>query len=398
MSSANLLVVGGGLVGLATAYQALRAAPGLEVLVVEKEAKVAQHQSSHNSGVLHAGVYYAPQSLKARLCTAGKRELEAFAPEHGIRVERNGKLVVAVRESELPALERIAENARANLVEGVVELDDDAFREVEPSARGLRAVYSPGTGVVDFAAVAVALADEICARGGRVVFNAEVKFLAERSSAVRVVTTAGDFEAARVITCGGLQSDRLAALTDQAEGVRIVPFRGRWYELSTKAAELCRGHIYPVPDPRMPFLGVHVSRRIDGTVWAGPNAVLAAGREVYGRGVDARDLANTLSYAGFWRLARRYAAVGAREMLEDQMRRAYLRRVREYLPDVELADLCTRHVGVRAQAVSKDGALVDDFVIRSSARVTHVVNAPSPGATSCLAIGRHLISMADLDG
>ncbi len=388
---ADLVIVGAGLVGLATAYQAQRADPGLRVIVVDKEAAVGQHQSSHNSGVLHAGVYYAPGSLKAQLCLAGKRQLEEFAAEHQIPVVRNGKLVVAVKEAELPGLARILANARANGVPDVADLDAASLRGVEPAVRGIRAVYSPQTAVVDFGAVACALAEEVRAAGGEVLLGTQVHAITTTSSAVRVTTSTGDLRADRLVTCAGLHADRLAAMTGDGAGIRTVPFRGRWYQLSERAASLCRGHVYPVPDARLPFLGVHVSRRIDGQVWAGPNAVLAGGRESYGGGMNLRDLSATLGYPGFWRLARRYAVSGAREMVEDHLRRAYLRRIREYLPDVTLGDLGERHAGIRAQAVGRDGKLVDDFVVRTGPRVAHVLNAPSPAATSSLAIGAYLV-------
>lgn len=398
MADSDLVVVGAGLVGLATAYQALRARPGLRVVVLDKEPAVARHQSSHNSGVLHAGVYYAPGSLKARLCGAGKRELEAYAAERGVQVVRNGKLVVAVREDELPALARLAVTARANGVEGLRELDASGLREVEPAVRGLRALHSPGTAVVDFAAVAAALAGDVVALGGRLRLGEAVVALRTTAAGAAVTTGHDELSAGHVITCGGLQSDRLARLSGYHGGVRIVPFRGRWYELSTRAAALCRGHVYPVPDPRLPFLGVHVSRRVDGQVWAGPNAVPAGGREAYDGGVSWRDVADTLRFPGSWRLAARYAGAGAREVVEDAVRRAYLRRVQEYLPDVALSDLGPRHVGIRAQAVSRDGQLVDDFLLHRAGPVLHVLNAPSPAATSCLAIGRHLVGELGLSG
>lgn len=387
----DLVVVGAGLVGLATAYQAQRANPGLHVVVVDKEAVVGLHQSSHNSGVLHAGVYYAPGSLKAQLCLAGKRQMEEFARDHGIPVVRNGKLVVAVKESELPALARIFESARANGVPDLVELDAVGLRQVEPAVSGVRAVYSPQTAVVDFGAVAHALADEVRAAGGEVRLGTQVHAIAATPTEVRITTSTTDLQADRLVTCAGLQADRLAAMTGDDAGIRTVPFRGRWYQLSERAASLCRGHVYPVPDSRLPFLGVHVSRRIDGQVWAGPNAVLAGGREAYDGGINLRDLRSTLGYPGFWRLARRYAVSGAREMAEDHLRRAYLRRIREYLPDVVLADLGQRRAGIRAQAVDRDGKLVDDFVVRTGPRVAHVLNAPSPAATSSLAIGSYLV-------
>lgn len=390
----DLIVVGGGLVGLSTAYQAIKADPKLRVTVLEKEDDVARHQSSRNSGVLHAGLYYPPGSLKARLCVAGKAEVEEFAERHGIPIEQNGKLVVAVNESELPHLATIFDHACANGVVRARKVSPSELREIEPAVRGLAAIHSPSTAVIDFGALARALANEITTRGGRVVAGAQVHAIREGPNSVVVSTSAGDFSSRRLITCGGLQSDRLAAMTHGRPPVRIVPFKGSWYSLSARASTLCRGNIYPVPDPGKPFLGVHVSRRIDGSVWVGPNATLAGSRERYDGKFSLPDLKDTMSYRGFWTFARHNVSVGIREALDDRSRRFYLRRVQQYLPDVERGDLEEKHMGIRAQAIWPNGSLVEDFLIHGSGRVAHVLNAPSPAATSCLAIGRHVLRQA----
>ena len=387
----DLIVVGGGLVGLSTAFQAIKANPNIRLAVLEKENVVSLHQSSRNSGVLHAGLYYPPGSLKARLCVAGKIEVEEFAERHDIQIERNGKLVVAVDQSELSYLDTIFDHACANGVVGAKKVSQAEMREIEPAVQGLAAIHSPTTAVLDFSAVARALANEITKRGGLVVTGAEVNAIRERTDAVVVSSTAGDFESLQLITCGGLQSDRLAAMTHGRSPVSIVPFKGSWYALSSRANSLCRGNIYPVPDPGAPFLGVHVSRRIDGSVWVGPNATLAGSRERYDGRPDLRDLKGIVASRGFRKFARRNVSVGLREMLDDRSRRFYLGRVRKYLPDVERVDLEEKHMGIRAQAISRDGSLVEDFLIHGKGRVAHVLNAPSPAATSCLAIGRHVL-------
>ncbi len=398
---ADVVVIGAGIVGLATAWTLLGDRPGARVVVVDKEDHVAAHQSSHNSGVVHAGVYYAPGSLKARLCREGKTALERFCADRGIPLRHNGKVVVAVEESELGRLADLGRRAAANGVEGLRELDAGGLRSLEPNVAGIRALHSPTTGVVDFALVCRVLADEVRERGGEVLLGHEITDVAERPDEV-VVTTADQADqpgraertlrARRVVACAGLQADRVAALTGHAGDERIVPFRGSWYVLGRP--ELVNGNVYPVPDPRLPFLGVHLTPRVDGEVWVGPNAVLAGAREGYRRGsVDVRDVRDWLGFGGFWRLAGRYAGVGAREVVEDRSRRLYLRQVRRYVPEVRLDDLRRGPSGIRAQAVGADGAMVEDFSIGGSDRVLHVRNAPSPAATSSLAIARHLVDL-----
>lgn len=386
----DVVVVGAGILGLATAWTLLGDRPGARVAVVDKEHRVAAHQSSHNSGVVHAGVYYAPGSVKARLCRDGKRRLEAFCAERGVPILHNGKVVVAVDGSELPALAELARRATTNEVEGLRELDATGVRALEPNVRAVRGLHSPRTGVVDFRLVCRVLADEIRERGGEILLTCAVEDLEGRAGEVVVRTARGELVADHVVACAGLQSDRVAAMTGDAGDARIVPFRGSWYVL--RRPELVNGSVYPVPDPRLPFLGVHLTPRIDGSVWVGPNAVLATAREGYRRGaVDARDLADTLGFAGFWRLAGRYAASGARELVEDRSRHLYARAVRRYVPDVTAGDLARGPTGIRAQSVAADGSMVEDFSIGGSGRVLHVRNAPSPAATSSLAIARELV-------
>lgn len=384
----DVLVVGAGIVGLATAYRLRERLPGRSVVVVDKEDRVGAHQSSHNSGVLHAGVYYAPGSDRARLCTTGKVQLEAFADRHGIPRIQPGKVVVAVDPEEFGRFEALRERALANGVPGLRELSRGELAEIEPNVAGLRALHSPGTGSIDFAEVCRVLADVLHDREVDVRLRTEVVGMEERSDEVVLTTSTGELRAATVVTCAGLQSDRVAAMTGGASGPAIVPFRGAWYVLRPAAATLVRGHVYPVPDPRLPFLGVHLSPRVDGEVWIGPNAVLAAGREAYGGRLHARDLADVARSPGFWRLARRFWRTGARELVQDRVRGAYLREVQRYVPALTADDLADRRpVGIRAQALGRDGTLVDDFVLEETRRVVHVRNAPSPAATAAFAIG-----------
>jgi L-2-hydroxyglutarate oxidase LhgO len=391
---ADLAVVGGGIVGLATALRLLEARPGLRLLVLEKEGRLAAHQTGRNSGVIHSPNTYAPGSLKARLCTEGMRDALAFASEQGVPYERRGELIVATAEEELPRLAAIAERARANGVE-LRELGPEAMREVEPEVRGLRALHVPGTGIVDWERFALAVAAEVRARGGEIRTGAEVTAIRGTSGGLVLATTAGDVAAGSLVTCAGLHSDRLAAMTGHGRGIRIVPFRGDYAVLRPEARRFCRTLIYPVPDPRFPFLGVHLTRRIDGEVWAGPNAVLAFGREAYRRrDVDPRELAAILGDRGFLRLAGRYWRTGATEMVRDLSRRLFLRALRRYTPGLQLADLAWGPSGIRAQALRRDGTLVEDFAVTGGAHVLHVQNAPSPAATASLAIGRVLAAKA----
>jgi L-2-hydroxyglutarate oxidase LhgO len=379
----DVVLVGGGIVGLATAYRIRRQRPDLAVTVLEKETRVGRHQSSHNSGVLHAGIYYAPGSRKAELCRRGKEAMERFAVDHGIAVDRNGKLVVAVDERELPGLAALIERATANGVPGLRELDADELHEVEPNVAGIRALHSPSTAVVDFGAVCDALAQEVDVRT-----NVEVVELAENSSAVRVTTTDGDLEANAAIVCAGLWSSRLARGAGFSADIQIVPFRGSWVALRPSGAALVRGNIYPVPDPELPFLGVHLTKRIDGSVWAGPNAVLSL--------ADRSLVRDAVRFGGLWRLARREARVAAHEFHLSHRRRAALAELNRYVPELRHDDVewTNRPFGVRAQAVRRDGTLVDDFVIEGDGRVVYVLNAPSPAATASLAIGDVLATEA----
>jgi L-2-hydroxyglutarate oxidase LhgO len=394
---ADVAIIGAGIVGLATALRLLEARPQLRLVVLEKEATIGVHQTGHNSGVLHAGLYYEPGSLKARLCREGKRDLEAYCAARGIPVERTGKLVIALDASELPRLEALKRRALENEVPGLEEVGPERIRELEPHAVGIRALWSPGTAIVDFSAVARAYEADVAERGALVETSRAVRGISRLGDEMVVATTRGDLLARRIIACAGLQADRVALMAgdDAPDRPRIVPFRGDYYTLTPEARHLVRGLIYPVPDPRFPFLGVHLTRRIDGGVLAGPNAVLATAREGYRRtDLSIGDVVGSVSYPGFLRLAARFWRTGAAEMWRDWSKRAFLADLRRFVPALEGRHLVFGPSGVRAQALARDGRLVDDFLLGGSERVLHVLNAPSPAATSSLAIGRVLAGEA----
>lgn len=393
----DVVVVGAGIVGLATARELLRRRPGARLAVLERETRIAPHQSGHNSGVIHSGIYYAPGSLKARLCVAGSRELYAYCEEHGIPTERCGKVIVATDSDELDRLRTLYERGLANGVRGLEVIGPEQLRELEPHCRGIRAIWSPDTGIVDHAQVAHAYAADVRAAGGEIHTGRPVTALRVGASEVVLETPAGEVRTASLITCAGLQADRVARLSGGAVEPRVVPFRGDYWQLAPTARSLVRNLIYPVPDPAFPFLGVHATRRLGtGERWLGPNAVLAFAREGYGRlTVAPRDLAEVLGSPGFRRLARKYWRMGALEMWRDASKRAFWASVRRYLPDVRLEDMVPGPSGVRAQALDNAGTLIDDFVVDAQGtRVLHVRNAPSPAATSSLAIARLIADQA----
>jgi L-2-hydroxyglutarate oxidase len=384
----DLAVVGAGLLGLASAYRLLERSPRLRIVVLEKEPGPARHQSGHNSGVVHAGLYYAPGSLKAQLCRAGAAALREKCGEWEIPVIRRGKLVVASSEAELERLAELERRGRENGIDGLQMLDGDELRRIEPDVQGVRALHVPETSVVDFKLVAARLTDELRARRVEFRFGARLTGVEARTGHVRMQTTAGDIEASALVACAGLQSDRVAELAGAAPGVRIVPFRGAYWQLSDTAAALVRGLVYPVPDPSFPFLGVHFTRGADDRVTAGPNAVPALAREGYRRtAFSLRDSREAFLWPGFARLARRYAKTGAVEIWRDSVKAAAVAEMRRYIPAISMRDVNRGGSGIRAQAMSPQGLLVDDFVIEDGPASLHVLNAPSPAATSCLAIG-----------
>lgn len=388
----DVIVVGGGIVGLSTAMILLQRRPGSGVLVLEKEARLASHQSGRNSGVIHAGVYYAPGSLKARLCVAGARATREFCDEHGLPYRDTGKLVVATDEAELSRMEALHERATANGLT-LERLDAAELRRREPRVRGVGALFSPTTGIVDYRQVSAALAGEIERLGGEIRTGVTVTGIDESCDAVRVmVAREGEpdepMSARRLVSCAGIQADRLARLAGLKPHVRTVPFRGEYYRLPEARADLVGTLIYPVPDPELPFLGVHLTLMMDGSVTVGPNAVQGWAKEGYGRfALDLRDAAEVLTYPGWWRFVRRHLRSGLDEQLSSWSKAAYLARVRRYCPSVAAADLTSMQVGIRAQAIRADGSPVEDFLVLTTGRTLHVLNAPSPAATSALPIG-----------
>lgn len=392
MESWDIVVVGGGIVGLATAFQLTERYAGCRPLVLEKEPEVALHQTGRNSGVLHSGIYYKPGSLRALNCRAGKQAMEAFCAEHGVAYEICGKVIVAVNDAELPALERIFDRGQQNGVRCEM-IDADRLKELEPHVAGVRAIHVPESGIVNFRQVALKLAELVRARGGQVVCGADVVDVKRGEAGVKVRTRDGGvFDGRFLVTCAGLQCDRVTRLAGDPSPARIVPFRGEYYELKPSARHLCRNLIYPVPDPSFPFLGVHFTRMVDGTVECGPNAVLAFAREGYRkRIIRAADMLDYMSYSGFLKLAAKHWKVGAGEMWRSFSKQAFVRALQRLIPEIRSEDLEPGRAGVRAQAVQPDGTMVDDFLIVSSERAVHVCNAPSPAATSSLNIGKLIV-------
>ncbi len=395
--SHDTIIVGAGILGLAVARELLARRPGERVLVVEREAAPAAHQSSHNSGVVHGGIYYAPGSLKARLCVTGAARLYAYCEANAIDVRRIGKLIVALTPDELPALEELERRAHANGVTGVKRLDADALRAVEPHASGIAALHSPATGIVDFGAVCRRLASDVTAAGGELRCDWQVSAVTPTATGLRLRSATGDeAHAARAVFCAGLWSDRLAVLAGADPDPRIVPFRGAYLQLRPERHELVRGLIYPVPDPRLPFLGIHLTPTIDGAVLIGPSALLATARDGYRPAtLRAEDIRDTLAWPGTWRMARRWWRTGLTEARLAASHRAFTAAAARYVPAVAPEDLIAGPAGVRAQAVARDGRLVDDFLLSTTPRAIHVRNAPSPAATSALALAELIADRAD---
>jgi L-2-hydroxyglutarate oxidase LhgO len=385
-------VVGGGILGVAAARLLARERGGDGVLLLEKEPVLARHQTGHNSGVVHAGIYYQPGSLKARLCRRGGELLRTFCAEQAIAFAACGKVVLAHNDRELEGLRRLAERASANEVPGLRWLDQAALADLEPHAVALAALHSPSTALVDFGAVTAALAAQLRSLGGEIRTATEVTAIHPSPGGATVELRRGEqLEADRVLVCAGLQADRLARASGAAADPRIVPFRGEYWKLRPERSDLVRGLIYPLPDPSLPFLGVHLGRRIDGEVWIGPNAVLALAREGYGRfTLSSRDIADTLAWPGTWRMMTRHWRTGVQELYRSFSKGALLATARRHVPELRSGDLQRAGAGVRAQALDRDGALCDDFAITTSGRVVWVRNAPSPAATSSLAIAEEL--------
>lgn len=389
------VIIGGGIVGLGVALEITCRFPHLRLLLLEKEDRVARHQSGHNSGVIHSGVYYKPGSLKARLCVTGAAAMVEFCRAHAIPHQVCGKVIVATDTQDLPRLEQLHRRGEANGLTGLRLIGPEELREVEPHAAGLRALIVPSTGITDYAAVCEKYAELITARGGTILTSAAVTAIRRMPNQIVVETPRGEFSSEALINCAGLFSDRIARMAGDEPGVRIIPFRGEYYDLVPERSSLVRSLIYPVPHPHFPFLGVHFTRRITGKVDAGPNAVLALAREGYRhRDVSLRDLASSLTFPGFWRMARQHWRNGLDEWHLSLSKPAFVRALQRLIPAVCKSDLVRGGSGVRAQALKLDGTLVDDFLFVASGKVLHVLNVPSPAATASLAIGKTIVDTA----
>jgi L-2-hydroxyglutarate oxidase len=391
MTSSDLIVIGGGIVGLATAWRFHQRYPGRSITLLEKEAAVAEHQTGRNSGVLHSGIYYKPGSLKAINCRTGKIAMEEFCREHGVPYDVCGKVIVAVDEKERPALERIHQRGIENGID-CEPIDVPRLKELEPHVAGIAALHVRSTGIVNYRKVCEKIAELLTASGHKIVLQGEARAIRRDGDRTRVETAKQEFSGKLLVNCAGLQADRVAQLAGVDPGCRVVPFRGEYFELKPSAQHLCRNLIYPVPDPAFPFLGVHFTRMIDGGVECGPNAVLAFAREGYTFGTfKLRDLADSLAYPGFLRLAAKHWKMGAREMWRSLSKSAFVTALQRLMPEIKGDDLLPAQAGVRAQAVAPDGQLVDDFLIRAASGMIHVLNAPSPAATSALNIGNLVV-------
>jgi L-2-hydroxyglutarate oxidase len=387
----DIVIVGAGIIGLTTAHRLLERRPDQTIVIVEKESDIARHQTGHNSGVIHAGLYYAPGSLKARMCLDGRAQLMAFCDEQSVPYEVCGKVVVATEPVELPRLDALTERARANGVD-VTRLDRSRLRELEPHCEGIAGLHVPSTGIVDYSQVCATLRRVLSDRGVEIRTSSPVQSISEKSGAIDVVVPAGAIRASLLVNCAGLHSDRVAKMAGaHTGGIRIMPFRGEYFELAPDRRFLCRNLIYPLPDPAFPFLGVHLTRMIDGSIHAGPNAVPALAREGYTwRAVDGRDLAEVLGGLRTYRLAKKYWRTGAGEIRRSLSKRAFTTALQRLCPEIDRDDLVPSHAGVRAQALDRSGKLIDDFAFAETAHGVHVVNAPSPAATASFAIGAHI--------
>ena len=394
-SQYDIAIIGGGILGLSTAMQLLERAPQWKVAVIEKEDQLATHQTGHNSGVMHSGIYYRPGSHKAHFCVAGLNNMVKFCEENEIEYQQCGKVIVALEESELGRLQDLYERGTANGVPDLEMVGPERLKEIEPHTAGIKALWAPHTGIVDFTKVAAAFADRFQQAGGDIFTGAEVKNVKNSSGSVALETTKGTVQAKHLINCGGLYADKVASMTEEKVGVRIIPFRGEYYTLKPESHYLVSGLIYPVPDPQFPFLGVHFTRNIKGHVEAGPNAVMALRREGYRkRDFSLGDSLGNLAYPGFWKMALKYWKIGMGEIYRSYSRRVFLHDLQRLIPEIQNSDLDSGGSGVRAQAVARDGSLLDDFSIIQGRDAIHVLNAPSPGATSSLAIGEHIAGLA----
>ncbi|MCI0439976.1 MAG: L-2-hydroxyglutarate oxidase [Chloroflexi bacterium] len=393
--SYDIAIIGGGILGLATAMRLRQDFPQHKVAVLEKEAEIAQHQTGHNSGVIHAGIYYAPGSQKANFCSTGGKLLRQFCDERGIEYEMCGKVIVATTEEEIPRLEELFRRGTANGAEGLEMVGKERLKELEPHAAGVKAIFSPNTGIIDYKKVSHAYATEMRESGGDLLTGTEVRSITRRDGRIYMETSKGDISARFIINCAGLHADSVARMMGVDIGVRIIPFRGEYYSIRPERSYLVKSLIYPVPDPRLPFLGVHFTKRIGGSVEAGPNAVLAFAREGYKKtSFRFGDTLGTLRYPGFWRMAKTHWKTGFSEQYRSMMKGRFLKSLQTLVPEIEMSDLTQPGAGVRAQAVDRQGRLLQDFSIAETESAIHVLNAPSPGATSSLTISQYIVDHA----
>ncbi len=387
----DAIIIGAGLVGLSTAYQYQLKNPQAKVLVLEKEHTVAQHQSGHNSGVIHSGIYYKPGSLKAKNCIEGYQSIVQFAERYGISYDLCGKIIVATNRDELPLLDTIYQRGLENGLQNLRYLSRDEFREIEPHCEGVRAIKVPQTGIIDYPAIAVQIKRLLEELGGTVLFNEEVIKINEHGNELSVQTETSDYMTKKIVSCAGLYSDKISKLTNPENDFIIVPFRGEYYQLKPEKKGLVKHLIYPVPDPNFPFLGVHFTRMIDGNIEAGPNAVLAFKREGYTfSDFSFSDTLETFTYPGFWKIAAKYGKTGMGEIYRSLSKAAFTKALQKLMPEIQENDLIPGGAGVRAQALNRNGQLIDDFDILKNGNIIHVRNAPSPAATSCLSIGNRV--------
>ncbi len=390
----DVAIIGGGIVGLATAYKFLERNPSKKLIIIEKESKVAVHQTGNNSGVIHSGIYYNPGSLKANNCRRGVNKLIQFCDKYGIKYDLCGKLIVANNECEISRLMELYNRGIKNGVPNIKLLDKDDIKDLEPHTIGIKGIHSPSTGIIDYKDVCNVCANIIEQNGGKIQLNSKVIDIIRDNDGILIETTQGNFRSKSVINCAGLYSDRIAKMTEANLGIKIIPFRGEYYKLKTDRTHLVKNLIYPVPNPEFPFLGVHFTRKIDGTVEAGPNAVLAFSREGYAKtDINFRDLKDVFGYPAFWKLGKWYWKIGTTEMLRSYLKVLFVKALKTLIPEIEINDLIPGGSGVRAQALTKNGKLLDDFHIIRDKNITHVLNAPSPAATSAFAIAEHIVSV-----
>ena len=390
----DLVVIGGGIIGLATAMRVTEEFPDIKVAVLEKESEVAQHQTGHNSGVIHAGIYYAPGSQKANFCSTGGLLLREYCDKHNIKYDMCGKLIVAVNDEEVPSLMNLYERGTANGALGLKIIEKEEIQDYEPHSTGVKAIFSPNTGIIDYTEVSKSYATQMMEAGGDLITGSELKSISEKDGQIYLETTGGTITAKKILNCAGLHADRVAKMMGVDMGVKIIPFRGEYFSLIPEKTDMVKGLIYPVPNPNLPFLGVHFTRRVNGSVEAGPNAVLAFAREGYKKTkINFGDALETLTYSGFIKMSLKYWSVGMKEQYRSLVKGSFVKSLQTLIPEITGKDLYSPGAGVRAQAVDKNGGLLQDFSIAETENAIHVLNAPSPGATASLTISKYILDL-----